>query len=725
MKPKVSNNGREDPLIEKLLGYEAKSFTLLSGIPLFQSRNFRFLSLLGVFLVSLFLEWYFHVHQGISSVYPHFFYLPILLAGFYYSFAGGFWCSLILALAHILSGLGHAGYDPLLRGVVMVAVGSSLGYIHGLLNRAGRVLAGSEERFRALLERSGLASGIVDTDTGKFLYGNTALIEKLGLASPGEIRAHSWKDFVHPYDLENTERIREAYYNGGPHQVNLDCRLLARDGATFHVTGRLVPLPSTSAALISVMDITERERLEEVTKDNLALFSGLYENAPCALILCTWDDRILHHNRKFRETFAIPEEEQLIGKDLGPIVTGFTDGDLLHEFRALTRKSQAEGGTECEVVRKTWSGEEVTVLLKSVPLDVADDKYCLVMYQDISEVKALALENRRNLGMFKQLFEHSPAALALLDGEENVLDVSQTFLETFRIGNKEDVLGKTLRSLVLADGDETMKEEFEDMYRRRLLGECICIESFRRRKDGQLFPVRITEVPVPYREEKAALTLYVDLTEQKDREHELENAYMHLSNAMEDLVLTVSRILEARDPYTSGHQKRVGELSRRIAREMGLGNEEIRGIYFAGLLHDAGKIRIPAEILSKPGKLSDLEKRLIRIHPEAGAEILGDVKFPWPVTDIIRHHHERLDGSGYPDGLKGDALSTGVRIIAVADVVEAMMNHRPYRPAPGHEKALAEIRRGAGTFYDPRVVEVCIRLLETDADLCQILGANS
>jgi len=153
-------------------------------------------------------------------------------------------------------------------------------------------------------------------------------------------------------------------------------------------------------------------------------------------------------------------------------------------------------------------------------------------------------------------------------------------------------------------------------------------------------------------------------------------------------------------------------LATAISQEMGLNTELIQGIHFAAIIHDLGKIHIPAEILSKPGKLSNVEFMLIQSHPQAGYDILKEVTFPWPIADIILQHHEKLDGSGYPQGLKGEQILIESKIITVADVVEAMSSHRPYRPALGIEPALEEIRRGRGSIYEASVVDACLHLFE-------------
>jgi putative nucleotidyltransferase with HDIG domain len=168
--------------------------------------------------------------------------------------------------------------------------------------------------------------------------------------------------------------------------------------------------------------------------------------------------------------------------------------------------------------------------------------------------------------------------------------------------------------------------------------------------------------------------------------------------------------VEMRDPYTSGHQRRVSELASAISAELGLDAQRIEGVRVGALLHDIGKIAVPAEILTRPGRLSDMEYGMIKGHAQVGHDILKDVSFPWPVREMILQHHERLDGSGYPHGLKGGRIVLEARILTVADVVEAMTTHRPYRAGLGIDKALAEIEQGRGNLYDPAAVDACLRL---------------
>jgi PAS domain S-box-containing protein len=183
-----------------------------------------------------------------------------------------------------------------------------------------------------------------------------------------------------------------------------------------------------------------------------------------------------------------------------------------------------------------------------------------------------------------------------------------------------------------------------------------------------------------------------------------------LRRGLEATIEAIAATVETRDPYTAGHQRRVSNLARALGKEMGLSETVQEGLHFGALVHDLGKIQVPAEILSKPTKLTKLEFELIKTHPQAGYDILKGIDFPWPVAEMVHQHHERLDGSGYPQGLKGDAIALEARILAVADVVEAMASHRPYRAGLGLEAALREIETKRGVWFDPAPVDACLRL---------------
>lgn len=198
----------------------------------------------------------------------------------------------------------------------------------------------------------------------------------------------------------------------------------------------------------------------------------------------------------------------------------------------------------------------------------------------------------------------------------------------------------------------------------------------------------------------------------KQGEEALKQSIAKMRRTLDGVVNALAVTAEKRDPYTAGHQQRVAHLACAIAREMRLPADQIDGIRVAATLHDIGKIAVPSEILTKPGQLTEMEWGLIRCHPQAGYEILKNIPFTWPVARIVLQHHERMDGSGYPSGLSGDEILLEARILAIADVIEAMASHRPYRPALGTKEALTEISQNSNVLYDSDAVNACLRLFQ-------------
>ena len=232
------------------------------------------------------------------------------------------------------------------------------------------------------------------------------------------------------------------------------------------------------------------------------------------------------------------------------------------------------------------------------------------------------------------------------------------------------------------------------------------------RKDGSLVPVEVKYTFLRDAQARPVEVLAIarDISEQKKEQEEARQNTERLIRAMEHAIQAMTIVVEMRDPHTAGHQQRTTQLACAIAKEMGLSKERIGGLRLAGLIHDIGKVRVPAEILMNPDGLSEPEFMMIKAHPRLGYEILRTIDFPWPVAQIVLQHHERMDGSGYPSGLSGEDIIMEARILAVADVVEAMASHRPYRAAPGMNKALEEISQNKGVLYDSKAVDTCLTL---------------
>ena len=222
--------------------------------------------------------------------------------------------------------------------------------------------------------------------------------------------------------------------------------------------------------------------------------------------------------------------------------------------------------------------------------------------------------------------------------------------------------------------------------------------------------------PIDFKDLELTIKKTIDhISKENQTEEKLKKSYHDLQSTLYQVIESISQIEEMRDPYTAGHMRRVAQLSKTIAIELGFSKDQVTGIYVAGMLHDIGKICIPSEILSKPGGLREREFGLVKDHSKAGFEILKKIKFPWPIADIVLQHHEKLDGSGYPQGLKEDEILLESKIIAVADVIEAVSSFRPYRPSLGINKALKVISQDKGILFDEKIVDITLKLfLEKD-----------
>lgn len=215
----------------------------------------------------------------------------------------------------------------------------------------------------------------------------------------------------------------------------------------------------------------------------------------------------------------------------------------------------------------------------------------------------------------------------------------------------------------------------------------------------------LTITPFPSDNNVRLVVSHENITPLKVAEEEARAQGIRLAKAFSSMVEAIALAIEKRDPYTAGHQRQVAALATEIGRIMGLGEDQLFGLHLGATIHDIGKISVPAEILNRPGTLTQPEYAIIRCHSEIGYEILRGIEFPWPIANMVFQHHERLDGSGYPNGLKGDAICLEARIIAVADVFDSIISHRPYRPGRHLNDALHELRQGRGTIYDPDVVD--------------------
>jgi PAS domain S-box-containing protein/putative nucleotidyltransferase with HDIG domain len=336
----------------------------------------------------------------------------------------------------------------------------------------------------------------------------------------------------------------------------------------------------------------------------------------------------------------------------------------------------------------------------------------VVTFLDISEQLRMRDELKRSQALLNTIVEHIPAMVFLKRAEDLRFELFNRAGEELLGYARADLLGKNDYDFFPQDQAESFTRKDREVLESHRLWE-IAEEPIKTADGGEKW-LHTSKVGLYDEAGQPAylLGISVDITGRKLMEDQLREQHQILEQALEGTIHTISMAVELRDPYTAGHQRGVAELAGAIARAMGLDEERIRGIRLGATIHDIGKIGVPAEVLSKPSRLSDIEMRIVREHARMGYEILKDGHFPWPVAEIAHQHHERIDGSGYPLGLKGEAIILEARIIAVADVVESMASHRPYRPALGLPAALDEIVAHRGSLYDAQVVDACRQVLE-------------
>ncbi|MDI6688456.1 MAG: HD domain-containing protein [Desulfobacterales bacterium] len=329
---------------------------------------------------------------------------------------------------------------------------------------------------------------------------------------------------------------------------------------------------------------------------------------------------------------------------------------------------------------------------------------------EIIERKLAEEKTRSANAELNQIVDAISGGICLIDKNFNVLKANQGILTLCGI-SIDETTGKKCYETFSSDLCNTP----ECILTKILSGEeHIEMEMEKKCINGKTIPCILSATP--FRAHDGELIGIVehltDITLRKKYENELKDSLRGLRKSLRGTIRAMALTVETRDPYTSGHQQRVADLARSIAKEMGFSRDKITGIRMAGALHDIGKIAIPVEILSKPGQLNGMEFELIRDHPQIGYNILKSIKFPWPVAKIVLQHHERMDGSGYPQGLSGEGILLEARILGVADVVEAMTSNRPYRAALGIDKGLEEISINRGKLYDIKVVDTCLKLFK-------------
>lgn len=383
------------------------------------------------------------------------------------------------------------------------------------------------------------------------------------------------------------------------------------------------------------------------------------------------------------------------------------DRDMVRENARKMLAGETRAPWEVRMFRK--NGEMVWGILTITPVQYENESASLGTCMDVTEKKRAEGMIQQSETRYKTIFENTGTATIIMS-EDMTIQLANTQFEVLSGYPKEEIEGKKSWTEFVFE-KEKLKSMVDDFYRQRQFPEFGTKhkEIVFQDRFGNLRDIYLTTSMIPGSTESVASL--EDITRRKRSALEVKQSLDRLQQTMEDTIRMMASTIEIRDPYTAGHMSRVARLAKEIAVRMGLLQQQILAVEMAAAIHDLGKIIVPSEILSKPGSINVHEFSLIKMHCQVGHDLLHNIDFPWPLAKIVLQHHEKLDGSGYPNGTQGRRILTEARILTVADIVEAMATHRPYRAALPIEEAITEITRNKGILYDYEVVDACLDIL--------------
>jgi PAS domain S-box-containing protein/putative nucleotidyltransferase with HDIG domain len=511
-----------------------------------------------------------------------------------------------------------------------------------------------------------------------------------------------------PADVASTRRahIKRALETGQPAVFEDD-----RAGKSFF--NYIYPIVDEhgkiSRLAVFALDMTARKKVEEALGREKFFGDSIIESLPGAFYCMEAVDRkwrYIRWNTALERLLGYTSEE--LGQ-LDPLES------IAEDERALVAERiqdvLASGSSSVETHLRAKDGRRLPVLLTGSRAEIEGRTYILGMATDIGRRKLAEEALRDSEELYRRLVSAIPDMILRTDLDGRILFANDVAMRLGGFAAIENILGKNVFSFISPADREGAVRSVQLMFTKRLGPQQYRLVL----KEGveTLFEVNGSVLRngggTPY----GMVFLCRDITERKQAEEDIHQTLKQLRSTLKAAIDSLASAIEMRDPYTAGHQERVTKLASAIATEMGLADDRIEGIQIAGIIHDIGKLYVPAEILSKPTKLNAIEYDMIKMHSQVGYTILSKIDFPWPIAQIVHQHHESVNGSGYPLGLTGKDILLEAKILCVADVVEAMSSHRPYRPAMGVQAALEEVSQKRGLLYDREVVEACLKLFST------------
>ncbi len=571
---------------------------------------------------------------------------------------------------------------------------------------AEKALKENEERYRNLFQNSNDAIFIHDLN-GNIIDVNNKVLSLFGYTKP-EILALTI-DKLHPSQelSKSAQAFKDISKKGF---VNFEIKFRKKDSTIFpaEVSSSLFEIGDTKVIQGVVRDISARLQAENNIRESEERYRELVEKAGAAILIDDRSGKFVFCNQRLADLFGYSLDEMKT-KDIRSIVHPDDLDRVLKIHQGRIQGKKVPSKYEFMGIKK--NGEVMYLEIDAVALK--DDGKIIGTRSyiwDITQRKEVEEDIKSSEERLKILFEYAPDGYYLTDLKGVFLDGNKAAEEMIGY-KKEDIIGKNFAKAKLLSAKQIPKAAA--LLARNALGQPTGPDEFTlTRKDGSKTMVSIRTFPVKIAGQTVVLGIAHDITEYKRTQDELRKSYARMQKVLEDTINALTSAVEKRDPYTAGHQHRVAVLADAIAETMRLPDKQKEGLHVAALVHDIGKINVPAGILNKPSGLSDAEFALVKDHVLVGYDILRTIEFPWPVAEIVLQHHERLDGSGYPSGLKDGVIMLEAKILGVADVVESMLAHRPYRPAQGVETAVSEIKKNKKKLYDAKVVNACLKVLK-------------
>ena len=600
------------------------------------------------------------------------------------------------------------------------ALGHQIEVINGRCTRIGgtiqditkqkkneEALANAEENFRNSMDNSPLGTRIID-DNSQTLYANQALLNIYGYGSLEEIMATPRTKRYTPESCSAQKKRIENQKNGIDFPGHYYEDIVRKDGKirNLEVFRKKVIWNGREETQVLYNDVTERTRAEKELQESEEKYSTLVEHSKNGIVILQ-NGLLKYSNSAFLNTFGYCLEE-VLDRPFTDFIAPAERDTAIERHRKRMAGEELNGS--CEMNHITKSGKEIPCQVSASLITYRNQPANMVIIQDITERKKAEEAIKKSEEKYRSLINNVRLGIlrSTIGSPGRAVEINPA-IEAICGYSRKDFFSMDITKLYANPLDRV------ELIKRIKSGEePIDLETLWRKKDGSIITVlnRIHAV----RDNDGTIlfldNIVEDITDRKEAEEELNRSYATLKKTLSDAINTMAKIVEMRDPYTAGHQQRVNELVVAIARELDLDGSTIENLSMSAIIHDIGKIYVPSDILNKPGKLSELEFKLIQNHPKGGYDIVKSMDFPCSIAQTILQHHERVDGSGYPRGIKDEEISIGGKILAVADVVEAMATHRPYRPALGIDKALEEISNNRGILYDSRVVDICLKLFK-------------